>query len=98
MPPGEYTLTDLEYTNDTTLFVETESEPQDALTIFDDEAKMLGLRINWPKTEPMHVGAVLTHLFFSLKAPLSTLFHHSNVLAGSEMEYDGGGGQTDIAG
>ncbi|XP_069995073.1 uncharacterized protein [Penaeus vannamei] len=51
---GDYTLTDLEYANDT-FFCKTVDNMRDALTIFDAEAKNLGLSINWTKTELMQV-------------------------------------------
>lgn len=51
---GGYTLTDLEYVDDTALFAKTVNHLQDALTSLK-EAKKHGLMIKWPKTEPMHV-------------------------------------------
>lgn len=53
---GKYTLGDLEYAGDTTLFSETANQLLDALSVFDEEAKKLGLKINWSKTELKHVG------------------------------------------
>ena len=56
MPFGNYTLKDLEYSDDTTLFSETADQLREALCVFDEESRKLGLKINWPKTELMHVG------------------------------------------
>ncbi len=53
---GDYTLTDLEYADDTTLFCNTLDELRNVLEIFNEEAKNLGLSVNWSKTELMHIG------------------------------------------
>lgn len=50
---GNYTLTDLEYADDTTLFSNTVENLRDPITIFDAEAKKLWLSINY--AELMHV-------------------------------------------
>ena len=56
VPLGNYILKDLEYADDTTLFGETADQLREALSVFDEESKKLGLRISWSKTELMHVG------------------------------------------
>nr|XP_061787952.1 uncharacterized protein LOC133577874 [Nerophis lumbriciformis]XP_061787953.1 uncharacterized protein LOC133577874 [Nerophis lumbriciformis] len=53
---GNYTLKDLEYADDTTLFSETADQLREALGVFDEETKQLGLKISWSKTELMHIG------------------------------------------
>ena len=53
---GPFELGDLEYADDTALFSNTLEEITQALTVFDEEAKKLGLQINWDKTELMLVG------------------------------------------
>ena len=56
MPFGSYDLGDLEYADDTALITGTLEDIIRALDIFDEEARKLGLVINWDKTELMHVG------------------------------------------
>ena len=53
---GDYILADLEYADDTTVLCNTLDQLREALTIFDEECKRLGLSINWSKTELMRVG------------------------------------------
>ena len=56
VPLGNYILKDLEYADDTILFAETAEQLREALCVFDEESKKLGLRISWPKTELMFIG------------------------------------------
>ncbi|CAH1242627.1 Hypp6909 [Branchiostoma lanceolatum] len=53
---GQYNLADLEYADDTTLLADSLEHLRKALTVYDEEAKKLGLSINWGKTELMHIG------------------------------------------
>ena len=53
---GSYDLGDLEYAHDTALITGTLDAIIHALDVFDEEAKKLGLVINWDKTELMRVG------------------------------------------
>ena len=53
---GSYKLVDLEYADDTTLFSETPDHLREALNIFNQGAKKLGLKTSWAKTELMHIG------------------------------------------
>ncbi|CAH1233196.1 Hypp638 [Branchiostoma lanceolatum] len=53
---GQYNLADLEYADDTTLLADDLDRLQEGLTVYNEEAKKLGLSINWSKTELMHIG------------------------------------------
>ncbi|CAH1233298.1 Hypp676 [Branchiostoma lanceolatum] len=53
---GQYNLADLEYADDTTLLADSLERLRKALTVYEEEAKKLGLSINWGKTELMHIG------------------------------------------
>ena len=53
---GNYHLTDLVYADHTILFAEFPANPESAPHIYNDETTKLGLRVNWVKTKPMHVG------------------------------------------
>ena len=53
---GEYNLSDLEYAKDTAALTEDLPTLVLALDTFAEEAAKLGLKINWDKTELMHVG------------------------------------------
>ena len=53
---GEYNLSDLEYADDTAALTEDLPTLVLALDTFAEEAAKLGLKINWNKTELMHVG------------------------------------------
>ncbi|KAI8518875.1 hypothetical protein Bbelb_021320 [Branchiostoma belcheri] len=53
---GQYNQADQEYADDTTLLADDLERLQEALTVYDEESKKLGLSINWGKTELMHIG------------------------------------------
>ena len=53
---GNQILADLEYADDTASLCNILEELRDTLTIFSEEAKKLGLSVNWSKTELMHIG------------------------------------------
>ena len=53
---GAYELADLEYADDTAILQGSLQDLTRALEIFDQEAKKLGLAVNWDKTELMRVG------------------------------------------
>ena len=56
VPLGNYILKDLEYADDTILFSETSDQLREALSVFDEESKKLGLKISWAKTKLMYIG------------------------------------------
>ena len=53
---GSFELGVLGYADDAALFSSTLVEISQALTVFDEEAKKLGLQFDWDKTELMLVG------------------------------------------
>ena len=53
---GDYRLNDLEYADDAALLAESLEDLQRALEVFSEEAALLGLKVNWDKTELMLIG------------------------------------------
>ena len=53
---GGKNIIDLEYADDTAMFTDTIGDLRQALLVFSQEAKKLGLVVSWSKTELMFVG------------------------------------------
>ena len=52
---GEYQLTDLDYADDIAIFAPSACVLQEALTIVQEEANLVGMQIRWPKTKLMSI-------------------------------------------
>ena len=52
---GEYQLTDLDYADDIAVFAPSACVLQEALTILQEEANLVGMQISWPKTKLMAI-------------------------------------------
>ena len=52
---GEYQLTDLDYADDIAIFAPYACALQEALTILQEEANLVGMQISWPKTKLMAI-------------------------------------------
>ena len=52
---GEYQLTDLDYADDIAIFAPSACVLQEALTILQEEANLVGMQISWPKTKLMAI-------------------------------------------
>ena len=52
---GEYRLTDLDYADDIAIFAPSACVLQEALTILQEEANLVGMQISWPKTKLMAI-------------------------------------------
>ena len=52
---GEYQLTDLDYADDIAIFAPSACVLQEALTIIQEEANLVGMQISWPKTKVMAI-------------------------------------------
>ena len=53
---GSRTLADLEYADDTAMLASSFGDIRRALIVFSQEAKKLGLVVNWAKTELIFIG------------------------------------------
>ena len=51
----EYQLTDLDYTDDIAIFAPSACVLQEALTVLQEEANLVGMQISWPKTKLMAI-------------------------------------------
>ena len=52
---GEYQLSDLDYADDIATFAPSTCVLQEALTILQEEANLVGMQISWPKTKLMAI-------------------------------------------
>ena len=52
---GEYQLTDLDYSDDIAIYAPSACVLQEALTILQEEANLVGMQISWPKTKLMAI-------------------------------------------
>ena len=86
---GSYTLGDLEYADDAALLCSSLQDLRRALTVFSKEAKLLGLTVNWGKTELMCVGETRTIPSPLLIENQSIYFVPDFIYLGSKLSHDG---------
>ena len=82
---GEYQLTDLDYADDIAIFAPSACVLQEALTILQEEANLVGMQISWSKTKLMAITPKPTN-----KLPLTdVMFVDSFTYLGSLITNDG---------
>ena len=86
---GEYQLTDLDYADDIAIFAPSACVLQEALTILQEEANLVGMQISWPKTKLMAITPKPTnHLPLNI-CNKEVLFVDSFTYLGSLITNDG---------